>query len=566
MVKTYRKSKALRKTILAASIGTLLGVGFSASMTSYAGLNSVLSGMLVAAGGPGVYTSQQGETLSGGYAAVSVPEQQYNIISFAPPSISGGCGGINLFMGSFSFISAKQFEQMLENIGEGLLTYAFYSAISAMCSQCSAILNSLEQAAQAMNSLTKNTCNLNAGVAIDNAMSGLASAATNFGKAVATQTGQWSGMFSADQSQASNPVSSFKTWWSNTINNIDDCSTSTAYTTATSSAPSEPYTVFSCVPGGGNAQGAGGTGSVPAVDFIPGAGNNTWRALRHSQAQTVIGNSSATIGLDSYTTMEMLMSMLGTRIVAPPQNNGAGTVNSSSSSTTDKSTPKVKGTAKPGILTLSQLVNGGPETNFYQCEQGKNPAGGDYSMYKGTYGCLNLGTTTFSAVNYNGIRAYVHGMLLGGTFAFPGQAPAFHNGIAYNIANGIALPAAEQKFVQSAIPPVEAWGEEVAQSAEVPSAADKEAYIKGIYATASPLITADLAVSFGSSILEAADLAYNVNNDKILPPPHYQATLNNIQTQISYYRSKTMDAPQIIHDIQKDIQAISTHGTPLPGI
>jgi len=561
MVKTVRKHTRFQKTILAASLGIALGVGFSASLQSYADLNSVLGGMLFAAGGPGVYQTQQGMTLSGGYADISVPQQNYNIISFAPPSISGGCGGINLFMGSFSFINAKQFEQLLENIGEGLLVYAFYSAISAMCSQCSAILQSLEEAAQAMNSLTKNTCNLNAGVAIDNAMQGLASAATNFDKAVATQVGDWSGMFSADQSEASSPTSTFSNMWNTFVNNLDVCGTSTATT-----ANGQPYTVFTCNPAGGNAQGQGGNGSVQVAALSKGIGNNTWRALRHSQAQEVLGDSAATIGLDDHTTMEILMSILGAKIIAPPSGNGAQAVNSQNSGSNDQNTLRMKGIEKPGILQLSQLVQGNPDTNFYVCEQGEEPNGNGYfPMYNGTFACLNLDTQNFQSINYVGIRNYVHGMLLGGYFAFPGATPANHNGIAYNIINHITLPQAEQNFINNCPLPILVWANEINQDASIQSPSAQQADLDSIYQEASHYIVADYAASFGRAVLEAAEMAFNTNNHKILPPPHYQSIIDTLQKQINHYSSETVGQERFIRNVQKNIQNLSNQGKPFIG-
>jgi conjugative transfer pilus assembly protein TraH len=35
---------------------------------------------------------------------------------FVPPSFDAGCGGIDLFAGSFSFISAEQFQNLLRAI------------------------------------------------------------------------------------------------------------------------------------------------------------------------------------------------------------------------------------------------------------------------------------------------------------------------------------------------------------------------------------------------------------------------------------------------------------------
>ena len=58
---------------------------------------------------------------------------------FVPPSYSAGCGGIDLFAGSFSFISAEQFQNLMRAIAANAAGYAFEVALGAMCQDLSLI-------------------------------------------------------------------------------------------------------------------------------------------------------------------------------------------------------------------------------------------------------------------------------------------------------------------------------------------------------------------------------------------------------------------------------------------
>ena len=81
-----------------------------------------------------------------------------DLINFRPPSISGGCGGIDMFMGSFSFINEDQFISLLQSIATNAAGYAFKLALSTMCPTCEAAMTSLQKAMQALNSAAGDSC------------------------------------------------------------------------------------------------------------------------------------------------------------------------------------------------------------------------------------------------------------------------------------------------------------------------------------------------------------------------------------------------------------------------
>jgi len=84
-----------------------------------------------------------------------------------PPSFEAGCGGIDLFAGSFSFISADQFQQLMRSIAANATGYAFEVALSAMCPTCMEVMEALQKKIQALNQGYLNSCQLAKGLVND---------------------------------------------------------------------------------------------------------------------------------------------------------------------------------------------------------------------------------------------------------------------------------------------------------------------------------------------------------------------------------------------------------------
>lgn len=109
----------------------------------------------------------QGQTLNmytGGSMFMRMPRRTYNVVSFTPPSWNAGCGGIDLFLGGFSFINKEQFVAMLRNIGTNALGYGFKLAIQNLCPTCDNVMQALQATAQAINRLNMDTCEAAKGI------------------------------------------------------------------------------------------------------------------------------------------------------------------------------------------------------------------------------------------------------------------------------------------------------------------------------------------------------------------------------------------------------------------
>jgi conjugative transfer pilus assembly protein TraH len=110
--------------------------------------------------GPSVIKGQTGTTFSGGSLYMRTPLRNYQILSFTPPSLRAGCGGIDVHAGSFSFINAEQFTALLQNIGNVAIGAAFMIAVESVSPELAGILKSLQSFAQAANNALGNTCQL----------------------------------------------------------------------------------------------------------------------------------------------------------------------------------------------------------------------------------------------------------------------------------------------------------------------------------------------------------------------------------------------------------------------
>jgi len=129
-----------------------------------------MSGNVTAAG---VYQSQAGGYFTGGGMFIKAPVRSYQLLSVTPPSISEGCGGIDAYLGGFSFINKARFTQMLRNIGNNAVGYAFNLALQTFAPQIYSTMQDLQKVIQKVNQASINSCH-----AAQTAVNGLVGALT----------------------------------------------------------------------------------------------------------------------------------------------------------------------------------------------------------------------------------------------------------------------------------------------------------------------------------------------------------------------------------------------------
>ncbi|MCF0254035.1 MAG: conjugal transfer protein TraH [Duodenibacillus sp.] len=128
-----------------------------------AGIDHLFSAMSNATP-PGVYESQRRGVLAGGSYYLHPRIVKENLLTVTPPSVSAGCGGIDLFFGSLSYISADQFVALLRQVAAGIPGYAFMLALDYVAPDVAAWVSAMQRILQSVNQHLGNSCQLAQGV------------------------------------------------------------------------------------------------------------------------------------------------------------------------------------------------------------------------------------------------------------------------------------------------------------------------------------------------------------------------------------------------------------------
>jgi conjugative transfer pilus assembly protein TraH len=124
-------------------------------------------GTMTNATSPTAHLGQRRGVITGGSVISRNRILSTNLVSFVPPSFSAGCGGIDLYGGSFSFINLNQFVTLMRSIAANAAGYAFQLAINAMCPDCGNIMSDLQKKVQQLNQMFSNSCQLAQGLVND---------------------------------------------------------------------------------------------------------------------------------------------------------------------------------------------------------------------------------------------------------------------------------------------------------------------------------------------------------------------------------------------------------------
>jgi len=106
----------------------------------------------------GYYKSLGRGVVAGPSVVIRNSRVRTDLINFVPPSIDAGCGGIDMFLGSFSFINGEQFVHLLQAIAANAAGYAFHLALQTMCPTCDSTIQSLQGVIQRLNALAGDSC------------------------------------------------------------------------------------------------------------------------------------------------------------------------------------------------------------------------------------------------------------------------------------------------------------------------------------------------------------------------------------------------------------------------
>lgn len=116
---------------------------------------------------PNLLASQNRGVFTGGRFTAKNRIAQENLMSLTPPSWKAGCGGIDMFNGSFSFIKYEQIVQLFRSIGANAKGYTFQLALDNVFPDGVKWMESLQRKIQLMNQHLGNSCQLAQGVVND---------------------------------------------------------------------------------------------------------------------------------------------------------------------------------------------------------------------------------------------------------------------------------------------------------------------------------------------------------------------------------------------------------------
>ena len=151
----FRQQSPARRAI-AAAMTTILVV--SPTSLRAGDLNTEVNNMFNSLGTignytePGAFRGQTFNTYTGGNLFMRAPNKVYQLAALQFPSAKAGCGGIDVFGGSFSHISATEFKNMLRNITAALPGIAFQLALESV----SPLLGGLTKWAQGLETWINN--------------------------------------------------------------------------------------------------------------------------------------------------------------------------------------------------------------------------------------------------------------------------------------------------------------------------------------------------------------------------------------------------------------------------
>lgn len=108
--------------------------------------------------GPSAYEGQSAGYYSLGNVWTRFPQKSVQPFNLQLPSARAGCGGIDLFTGSFSFINASEIIAMLKATANNALGFAFKLAIDSVSPEIGKVMDEFSQKAQLLNQMNISSC------------------------------------------------------------------------------------------------------------------------------------------------------------------------------------------------------------------------------------------------------------------------------------------------------------------------------------------------------------------------------------------------------------------------
>lgn len=392
------------KKIIAIVLICLLPLNATASM------QDMLNNMFLSnTTNPQSFRTQNRAGYVGGSVELRAPIKPITLAAFDPPRFNAGCGGLDAYGGSFSFIDAQQFTALIRHIMAGAIGLMFQAALKAINPMIADLTNYFQKLVNDLNRLASNTCAIAHQIpGLEDPNSKTNSAATDWARLKSDFGG------SPDFFSGAHPGSRTES--------------------KTNAVTSE-------------------SGSDSAVPINPSVGNLVWRGLQRTSAFDKLdfpaGSTVAGVS-DNDFKAEILMSMIGTEIVSTAK-----------AQANEDHAPEVR----PRVLKISQLVNemnSATPLTFYACQAA--PAGSDLANTGGPgaqqFGGQGCPVVSELTLPFSGTRPYVLNMLYGDPDASePGQIVANASTYAYDSPHPASIFAKLQAGTAGTLTPAQIFPE-----------------------------------------------------------------------------------------------------------
>jgi len=156
--------KQLKRQIVHLLLVSFLISGFWLLTPAYAGIGEDLMAFFKSAGmasnitTPGSYQDQAAGFYTGGSIVTRNVVRNIQPATLQTPGFRAGCGGIDLWLGGFSYLKGKQLMETLRNIGSAGQAYAFMLGMQVVSSQIYDVLNVMNNIATQVNQTNINSC------------------------------------------------------------------------------------------------------------------------------------------------------------------------------------------------------------------------------------------------------------------------------------------------------------------------------------------------------------------------------------------------------------------------
>ncbi len=152
-----------KKSIVVFTLFAMISTQVSAKNWLEKAMSDSLGGLSNTTSAKAFNTSTRG-VVSGG--SIQVRNKIFNdqLISFVPPSFNASCNGMDVFLGSFSFINADELIQLFRSIASNALGFLFHLALSVVSEKISQIMQKFSDIVREINKLVSDSCHMGKGL------------------------------------------------------------------------------------------------------------------------------------------------------------------------------------------------------------------------------------------------------------------------------------------------------------------------------------------------------------------------------------------------------------------